>query len=75
MKLWLTRQHNGLYMLTRLKPQESTILGTDKKGMYIEKGEPVGMLNLCDLALKVFQLEKELDPGQSVRVELKGNLL
>lgn len=76
MKLWLTRQSNGLYMLTALEPVIFPLIDRpDIKDAYIQMGEPVGLRNLCDRVLVLFDMKKPLARGQSVQVELSGTLL
>lgn len=73
MKLWLTRQHNGLYMLTVKEPIMCKIEGRDFEDAYISPGEPVGMRNLCDLILELVQIKKPMRRGEKIQVELFGN--
>ena len=75
MELYLTRQHNGLYMLTRLKPIMTLVEGRDFEDAYIVPGEPVGMRNFCDLILKLIGIDKPLKRGQSIKIELTGKVL
>ncbi len=75
MKLWLTRQRNGLYMLTVKEPIFTKVEGRDFEDAYIVPGEPVGMRNFCDLILVVLNIEKPLKRGEKVQVELFGNIL
>ena len=75
MKLWLTRQHNGLYMLTVKEPIFAKVEGRDFEDAYIVPGEPVGMRNFCDLILKVLNIEKPLRRGEKIQVELFGNIV
>jgi hypothetical protein len=75
MKLWLTRQHNGLYMLTVKEPIFTKVEGREFEDAYIVPGEPVGMRNFCDLILVVLNIEKPLKRGEKVQVELYGNVL
>jgi len=75
MKLWLTRQRNGLYMLTVKEPIFTKVEGRDFEDAYIVPGEPVGMRNFCDLILVVLKIEKPLKRGEKVQVELYGNIL
>lgn len=74
MKLWLTRQHNGLYMLTSMKPVKARVEGRDFEDFYIIPGEPVGMRNFCDLILKLVHLDKPLRRGESIEIELDGRV-
>ena len=75
MELYLTRQHNGLYMLTRLKPMMAMVEGRNFEDAYIVPGEPVGMRNFCDLILKLIGLDKPLKRGQSIKIQLSGKVL
>jgi hypothetical protein len=72
MKLWLTRQHNGLYMLTAMKPIFAKVEGRDFEDAYVAPGEPVGMRNFCDLILKLVKLEQPLKRGEMIQIHLEG---
>lgn len=74
MKLWLSRQANGLYMLTHFKPVLSKVLGRETEDLYIIPGEPVGERNHCDLILKLFDIPP-LKRLESVEVVLTGHKL
>ena len=75
MKLWLTRQHNGLYMLTVKEPVFAKVDGRDFEDAYIVPGEPVGMRNFCDLILVLLKIEKPLKRGEKIQIELFGNII
>jgi hypothetical protein len=75
MKLWLTRQHNGLYMLTVKEPVFAKVDGRDFEDAYIVPGEPVGMRNFCDLILMLLKIEKPLKRGEKIQIELFGNVI
>ena len=75
MKIYLTRQHNGLYMLTKHKPILAKIEGTDIEDSYNVPGEPVGVRNLCSLILKVVNIEKPLKRGESILIDLNGEIV
>lgn len=76
MKLWLTRQSNGLYMLTALKPVVFPLIDRPEiKDAYIQMGEPVGLRNMCDRILILFDIKTPLKRCQSVEVELTGTIL
>lgn len=75
MELYLTRQHNGLYMLTMMEPIFSKVEGRDFEDAYVAPGEPVGMRNFCDLVLKLVGIEKPLRRGETVKVFLQGSLI
>ena len=71
MKLWLTKQNNGLYTLSLFRPQKEV---THKEDVIIIPGEP-GIRNICSEILKVISVERELKDGDFVKVELKGKLI
>ena len=76
MKLYLTRQLNGLYMLTALKPIFADILGSNGKiDAYIQAGEPIGMRNLCDRILILVGMDKPLKRCTTIEIELSGKVL
>ena len=77
MKLWVTRQNNGLYMLTYFKPDTEIIFGSEKKDVYIVKGEPIGVRNLCNKIMVLIDPENKmhLEKLQSVQVELSGKVI
>ena len=75
MEVYLTRQRNGLYMLTKYKPIFTKVEGRDFEDAYVAPGEPIGMRNFCDLILPLVGLTKPLIRGESIRVELNGKIL
>lgn len=75
MKLWLTRQRNGLYMLTANEPIITKVECRDFEDAYVAPGEPVGIRNFCDLILKLVGIEKPLKRGEKVQIVLSGNLI
>lgn len=76
MRLYLTRQLNGLYMLTALKPTFADILGSNGKvDAYIQAGEPIGMRNLCDRILILIGMDKPLKRCTTIEIELTGKVL
>jgi hypothetical protein len=75
MEMYLTRQHNGLYMLTALKPILSRVEGRDFEDAYVAPGEPVGMRNFCDIILRLVGIEKPFKRGETVKILLSGSLI
>lgn len=75
MELWLTRQRNGMYMLTFNKPIIADVEGRGYKDAYVPPGDPVGIRNFCDLILKLIGTESRLNRLDSVKIELDGKLL
>jgi hypothetical protein len=75
MEVWLTRQHNGQYMLTKYKPIMAQVEGRDYKDAYVMPGEPIGVRNLCDAILKILNQPVQLKRGESVLIELSGRII
>jgi len=75
MKLWLTRQRNGMYMLTKYKPVITLVEGRGYNDVYVVPGEPIGIRNLCDAILTLVRTDKPLKRGESVEVLLGGKVL
>lgn len=75
MELYLTRQHNGLYMLTKNEPIFVTVEGKDFKDAYVSPGEPIGVRNFCDQILKLVGIERHLKRGESIKIKLCGNVI
>lgn len=73
MELWLTRQRNGMYMLTFNKPIIADVEGRDYQDVYVPPGDPVGIRNFCDLILKLCKIEKPLKRLESLKINLEGN--
>lgn len=74
MKCWLSRQHNGLYMLTRLKPHLACVGNSWIEDLYIADGDDIGFRNMCSWGAKRIW-GVELAPLQSVRVWSDGGVL
>lgn len=74
MRLWLTRQGNGLYMLTKNRPIFEHVEGTDRMDVYITPGEPVGVRNICSLILGLVGAS-QMRRGESIEIELEGRLI
>ena len=60
-------------MLTKLKPVVARIYGTEEQDLYLALGEPIGMRNLCDAAIKLFNDGKDIEPLNSVQINLYGS--
>lgn len=75
MELWLTRQMNGMYMLTFNKPIIADVEGRGYRDAYVPPGDPVGIRNFCDIILKVVGLEGKLNRLESIRIKLEGGII
>ncbi len=74
LRLWLTRQRDGNYMVTATKPVMTEVMGTGVKDAYIEPGEPIGVRHLCPLGVRMMW-GIELAKCESRRVKFTGELL
>ena len=68
MKLYLTRQRNGDYMLTAFKPLVLRVKGNDYDDAYMRPGDPIGVRHLCADGVKSAGIE--LLELESVRVDV-----
>jgi len=75
MEFYLTRQHNGLYMITKNKPIFAMVGDRGFEDAYVAPGEPIGIRNFCDLILPLIGLDKPLKRGESILIELTGKVL
>lgn len=75
MEVWMTRQRNGQYMLTKYKPIMAMVEGRDYMDAYVLPGEPIGVRNLCDAILKILDKPVILKRGESVLIELSGRVI
>ena len=68
MKIWITRQFDGSYMMTRNKPIIEKMQGTDHDCVYPSYGEPVNM-EICEEGMKkTLGLELDLFESKLVNV-------
>lgn len=75
MEVWMTRQRNGQYMLTKYKPIMAEVEGRGYVDAYVVPGEPIGVRNLCDAILKILDRPVNLKRGEMVLVELSGKVI
>lgn len=74
MKLFLSRQRDGNYMLTRFAPIFMDVGKSGNKDFYLTPGDPIGIRHLCPLGVKaIFKLELQI--GESIPVTLTGRKL
>ena len=50
--MYLSRQHDGNYMLTALRPKPQRVRGGSHDDLYFQNGEPVGVRHLCPLGTR-----------------------
>lgn len=75
MELYLTRQLNGQYMLTKYPPIIQEVDGVGVKDAYVVPGEPVGMRNVCDLILRVCEIKDPIPRLETRKINFFGNLI
>lgn len=75
MEVWMTRQRNGQYMLTKYKPIMAEVEGRGYMDAYVVPGEPIGVRNLCDALLRILDRKVDLKRGESILVELSGRII
>lgn len=73
MRLWLSRQADGRYMLTATKPVQAEVKGTGTADLYIRYGDPIGLRHLC-AAGSVSLFGVSLMPLESVKVEINASI-
>ncbi len=71
MQLYLSRQANGLYMLTELEPRKVLVNGTTKFDLYVPEGDRIGLRNLCGVSLYILHAE-QLKRLETIKVNLEG---
>lgn len=69
MRLWLTRQRQGDYMLSYRHPVMMEVNGAGEVDAYIEPGEPIGVRHLCPGGVRAL-IGRDLEVLESVRVDL-----
>ena len=70
MKLYLTREHNGLYQATALQPAWHPILTEPSiQFPYFRLGEPVGVRHLCPMVIKHL-IGRDLEIGETTRIRI-----
>lgn len=74
MRLWLSKQNNGLYILSVFKPTQGNTLHKEDI-ICVIPGEPEGQKDLMSELLKTHCFEKELKEGESTQIELKGRII
>jgi hypothetical protein len=72
MKLWLSKVHNGRYILTVLKPLRTKVVGHDFEDLYEHPGEPFARGNsYCEPGIQA-AFGVTLDPLCSIKIEVSG---
>ena len=71
---WLSRQRNGLYLLTQKKPILAKVGDTDEKDFYIPTGDGIGFRHMCEWSVKTLW-GIELDLLESCKVWFAGGAI
>lgn len=69
--MWLSRQRDGNFMFTYLKPELHKIFGSRESDFYVPAGEPIGLRYWCPAGVKAF-FGVELPIGGQVQVWVSG---
>jgi hypothetical protein len=76
MKLYLSRQYNGMYMLTAIRPKLHRVGMSDHSDLYMRVGEPVGYRHMCpDSVRMLIPGFTHIKPLQTVQVDIETKLL
>lgn len=63
-------------MLTKRKPVRARLGKTKMEDLYAYPGDPINYLHMCPMATKkVFELKEHLEPFDTVKVELSGDIV
>jgi hypothetical protein len=75
MKLFLSRQANGLYMLTAIRPKRHRVGNTNHDDLYIRAGEPIGHRNMCPASIEMPLPDfRHLEPLETTEVEISAKV-
>lgn len=75
MKLFLSRQASGLYMLTAIPPKRHRVGNTSRDDLYVRHGEPIGYRNMCPASIEMLLPGfKHLDPLDTTEVEITAKV-
>ena len=74
MKAFVSRQRNGLYMLTYFKPTLCKIYMSEEYDFYVKDGDPLGVRNLCDIILLITGAA-EINKLETIEVEFFGKVI
>lgn len=75
MKLFLSRQGNGFYMLSAIAPKRHRVGNTSHDDLYIRAGEPIGYRNMCPASIEMLLPGfKHLDPLDTTEVEITAKV-
>lgn len=75
MKLYVSRQRDGKYMLTYTPPVIQEVGNSGEQDVYVGYGDPVGWRGLCSWFIEKLWGIKDLEFGKFVRVKVKGEVL
>lgn len=75
MRLFLSRQGNGLYMLTAIAPKRHRVGNTSHDDLYVRAGEPIGYRNMCPVSIEMLLPGFEhIAPLETVEVEITARV-
>lgn len=72
MRAWLSRQFNGEFMLTRLRPSLERVIGSHHADLYVQPGDPLLIRGLCEEGTEALfgPQVREIEQFDSMYVEL-----
>lgn len=71
MIVYLSKQKNNLYMITRTPPVQSTIGATEDKDFYVPYGDAIGVRNLCSVIADLAgDKAKNMKPLETIRIDI-----
>ena len=70
---YIVKRPNGLYLITKLQPKITNVLGTNKLDAYIIYGDPVGFLNVEPNFVKSIYVDLNIEPLTTHRMVLFGS--
>jgi hypothetical protein len=73
MKIWLSRESSGLFMITHQRPSKHKIGKTDREEWYVPLGDALGVRHLCTQGVKMF-FGIEIELGEQVQIEMAADL-
>lgn len=68
MRVWLSRERSGLYMMTSLKPQKALIGLSDVEDFYVPEGDAFGIRHWCAEGVRIF-FGVDIAIGEQVHIE------
>ena len=78
MNVWISKQQNGSYLMTRFKPILERVTGTHHADLYVRPGDPLGVRSLCPEGVAGLigpETEQKIETFGSVYVNLSAEIV